>query len=403
MIKGGFNILFLILLIVLSPYTTTIPGIYMTCNFLLGKVKFEKNYFNIGFILLFLWAFTVGVLNRSLTSIISSFVVLIYFCSSVYIESYFINTERIEKVYKYLVHFSFLAAVFGIFEKILSTYFKTNIIAKFLDLTHQAVNDKRIYSTFGNPNVAGNWFAIMIIISLYFCSTQSNHNKLFYKASVILFTVALFLTGSRGAFIGLAFGFLIFYIFKFNINNKNKIIFITMFIITLIIAFVPLPILDNIIDHNINRSFCNRIKIWEGCIEMIKIKPFTGWGLMAIWDNGAKYIREYHKTLFHAHNIWITFMTTLGIIGLSIYLYIKVNLFKSLKVLYREECVFLPMLAGIQAVIIGHGLVDFTMIAPQAALLFILCSITIVSLEKQYRVSVVRNPWNNKERFSYKG
>lgn len=385
------NILFLILLIVISPYTTIIPGIYMTYTVLSGKVNLKKNYFNIGFILLFLWAFTVGVINRSLTSIISSFALFIYFCCSVYIEDYFINRERIEKIYRYLLYFSFLSALLGILEKIISIYFKTNLIAKFLDFTCQQINNKRIYSTFGNPNVAGNWFAIMILVSLYFSSLESKYNRLLYKLATFLFTVALFLTGSRGAFIGLAFGLLIFYICKFNISKKNTVLLVPMFIIIFIVTFVPIPILDKIIDHNVGRSFYNRIRIWRGCIEMIKVKPFTGWGLMAIWDNGAKYISQYHKTLFHAHNIWITFMNTLGIIGLSIYLYIKVNLFRSLKVLYREECTFLPMLAGIQALIIGHGLVDFTMIAPQSALLFILCSITIVSLENQYKVSVVKN------------
>lgn len=392
------NILFLILLIVMSPYTTIIPGIYMTYTVLSAKVNLKKNYFNIGFMLLFLWAFTVGVINRSLTSIISSFALFIYFCCSVYFESYFIDRESIEKVYRYLVYFSFFSALLGILEKIISIYFKTNLIAKFLDLTCQQINNKRIYSTFGNPNVAGNWFAIMILVSLYFCSLESKYNRLFYKLATCLFTVALFLTGSRGAFIGLAFGLLIFYICKFNISKKNTVLLVSMFIIIFIVTFVPIPILDKIIDHNVGRSFYNRIRIWRGCIEMIKVKPFIGWGLMAVCDNGAKYISQYHKTLFHAHNIWITFMNTLGIIGLSIYLYIKVNLFKGLKTLYREGCTLLPMLAGIQALIIGHGLVDFTLIAPQPALLFILCSITIVSLENQYRISVVKNPWNNKEK-----
>ena len=43
-----------------------------------------------------------------------------------------------------------------------------------------------------------------------------------------------------------------------------------------------------------------------------------------------------------------------------------------------------PMLAGIQAVIIGHGLVDFTMIVPQIGLLFIASAALISALVKQY-------------------
>ena len=42
------------------------------------------------------------------------------------------------------------------------------------------------------------------------------------------------------------------------------------------------------------------------------------------------------------------------------------------------------MLASIQAVIIGHGLVDFTMIAQQTGLLFIASSAIISALANQY-------------------
>jgi len=45
------------------------------------------------------------------------------------------------------------------------------------------------------------------------------------------------------------------------------------------------------------------------------------------------------------------------------------------------------MLAGIQALIIGHGLVDFTMIAPQTELLFIASSAIISALVKIYSSS----------------
>ena len=55
--------------------------------------------------------------------------------------------------------------------------------------------------------------------------------------------------------------------------------------------------------------------------------------------------------------------------------------------LYSQKCRLVPMLAGIQAVIIGHGLVDFTMIAPQTGLLFVGCSGVISVLAKQHNSS----------------
>jgi len=263
-----------------------------------------------------------------------------------------------------------------------------NIWAGFLKFTSQPIFNDRIYSTFGNPNVAGNWFAIMIIIGLYFCSTTSKTTKLLYQTSTLLFVIALYLTGSRGAFMGLLFGLFIFYLLKGS--KKDMWLFVTIFILTAAVTFMPSQILQNVTGHNFDDSFNSRIGIWNGCLKMIKIKPLMGWGLMGISEHGKQFMKGYYyATMYHGHNIWITFMTTLGVVGVSIYLYLKVNLFRNLRVLYTQNCRMVPMLAGVQAVIIGHGLVDFTMIAPQAGLLFIGCSAIINALAKQQNSSLL--------------
>ncbi len=377
----------LILLTVLSPYTIIIPIIYMTYMVLFKKVKINKNYWNIGLCLLFIWSLIVGVINYSFTSIAASFALFMYLCVSAFLQDYCENGNKVEKIYRYLVYFSLFSAIFGIIEKAIYMYFHYNIWAKFLEITSQPVFNNRIYSTFGNPNVAGNWFAIMVIVGLYFCSTTAKTTKLFYQTATLLFVIALYLTGSRGAFMGLLFGLFIFYIIKGS--KKDMWLVITIFIITAVVTFMPSQILKNVTGHDFDQSFTSRIGIWKGCLKMVKLKPFTGWGLMGITDHGADFMKGYYyATLYHGHNIWITIITTLGAIGLSIYAYMKVNLFRDLKILHAQNCRLVPMLAGIQAVVIGHGLVDFTMIAPQTGLLFIASSAIISALVKHYNSSV---------------
>jgi len=163
-----------------------------------------------------------------------------------------------------------------------------------------------------------------------------------------------------------------------------------------VVTFVPAQILKYVTAHDFDSSFNSRFGIWSGCLKMIKIKPITGWGLMGIVEHGANFMKGYYyATMYHGHNIWITFMTTLGAVGILIYTYMKISIFKDLKILYSHSCKLVPMLAGIQAVIIGHGLVDFTMIAPQSGLLFITCSATISALAKQYNSSSLNTPLNN--------
>lgn len=379
---------FLVLLTVISPYTTIIPIIYMVYMVLFKKVIIYKNHWNIGLCLLFIWSLIVGVINYSFTSIIASFALFLYLCVSIFLQNFCKNEMIIEKIYIYLVCFSLISVIFGIIEKVIYVYFNFNIWSKFLQITSQPIVNDRIYSTFGNPNVAGNWFAIMIIVGLYFCSITSKTEKIFYKIATLLFGIALYLTGSRGAFIGLLCGLFIFYFLKGS--KKDMWLFVTIFTITVAVTFMPAEISKNVTAHGFDDSFISRIGIWRGCLKMIIIKPFTGWGLMGIIDHGADFMKGYYyATLYHGHNIWITIMTTLGFIGLTIYAYMKINLFRNLKMLHVQNCRLVPMLAGIQAVIIGHGLVDFTLIAPQTGLLFIASSAIVSTLVKQYISSSV--------------
>ena len=384
----------LVFLIVISPYTTIIPIIYMLYMVLFKKVSIHKNHWNIGLCLLFIWSLIVGVINYSFSSIVVSFALFMYLCVSIFLQNYCKNESIVEKIYMHLVSFSLISVIFGIIEKVIYICFNVNIWSEFLRITSQPVVNDRIYSTFGNPNVAGNWFAIMIIVGLYFCSIKSKKTKLFYRVATLLFFIALYLTGSRGAFIGLLCGLFIFYLLKGS--KKDMWLFITIFIITVVVTFMPSEISKNITAHGFDDSFISRVGIWKGCLKMIRIKPFTGWGLMGITEHGADFMKGYfYATLYHGHNIWITIMTTLGGVGLLIYAYLKINLFKNLKILYAQKCRVVPMLAGIQAVIIGHGLVDFTMIAPQTGLLFIVCSAIISALAKQYSSSLINDSLND--------
>lgn len=378
----------LVFLTVICPYTTIIPVLYMTYMVLFKKVHIYKNYWNIGLCLLFIWSLIVGAINHSFTSIVASFALFMYLCVSVFLQNYCDNENKVEKIYMYLVSISLFSAILGIIEKCIDVFLNINIWSKLLRIISQSVVNDRIYSTFGNSNVAGNWFAIMIIVGLYFCSTTYKTTKLFYQTSTFLFVIALYLTGSRGAFMGLLFGLFIFYIFKGD--KKDRWLFIVIFILTAIVTFMPLQVLKNITGHGFDGSFISRLGIWKGCLKMIEIKPFTGWGLTGIIDHGADYMKGYYyATLYHGHDIWITIMTTLGVVGLSIYAYMKINLFKNLKILHAQKCRVVPMLAGIQAVIIGHGLVDFTMIAPQTGLLFIASSAIVSTIVKQYNSSSI--------------
>lgn len=358
----------------------------MSYRLITKKLVLYKNPWNIGLIALFLWAVLSGILNKDLISTLLAFAILLYFALSVYLENNFDTVEKIENILKYFIYFSLFSALLGIIEKLTFMYWDSAFLNRLLGITSEILKNHRIYSTFGNPNVTGTWFTAMIFICIYLSSLSTRNYKIFYNSSILLFLFCLYLTGSRGAEIGLITGLLAYYLTKKN--KKTLWYFIPSLFILAFILFSPFQIFNfkNLMYREISSSFTNRYSIWEGCLKMIQIKPIAGWGLMGIYNHGAEYI-HINMRVFHGHNIWISFMTTLGSVGLLIYLYMKFYVFKGIYKLYRNDCRLVPLFAGIQVMVIGQGLVDFTIMTPQAGILFMSCSALIISLTRKYTVS----------------
>jgi putative inorganic carbon (HCO3(-)) transporter len=379
-----------ILLTVISPYTALIPAVFITYKVFKNKEIIDKNPWNLGLLFLFIWSLISGLSNHDVISALISGIFILYFSISVYLQKYYAEEGKIEKLLRMLVYFSTGAAVFGIIEKIAYYYCKNLWWGAIFGITTYANKAHRIYSTFGNPNVAGSWFACMVLLSIYLASKTTHYKKLFYISDMILFIIVLCLTGSRGAALGLILGLLIY--FSFERNKTNFIIILGVSVLMAVLLFAPtqIPVLKNLMGHELDHSISGRQAIWEGCYRMFKAKPLTGWGIMGIWTDGWYYINYYMREN-HGHNIWITIATTLGIVGLSVYIYMKYYLFEGIKLLYSQKCRLVPILAGIQAVIIGQGIVDFTIMTPQVGLLFIGCSAIISGLAAQYSGSAVHH------------
>jgi O-antigen ligase len=230
----------------------------------------------------------------------------------------------------------------------------------------------------------------MIILCFYFYINNSKSQKVFYGGLILLFTAVLYLTGSRGAALGLEFGLLTYgYLSK---NKKDMFFIACIFILVMVLMFIPshlLPWNYNInspLKHGVDSSVNNRSTIWISCLNMFKQKPITGWGLLGILFAKSD-IFVYHTREPHAHNIWISIITTLGIVGLGIYIYMKIYLYEGIKILYINGCKLAPLFASLQVLVIGHGLVDFTIMTPQGGIIFFGCSALISSLAVKYSAS----------------
>jgi putative inorganic carbon (HCO3(-)) transporter len=369
--------------IILSPYTALLPLFYILYQIIRGRLLVRNNAWNIGIFLLFIWALIVAIINQSIFSFASAIVLLLYFALGVYIENRFDTIDKIDYALKHLVVFSILAAFYGFFEKLSFRYFHSIVWQHLLGIPSEVAAKHRVYSTFGNPNVTGAFMASMIMVCLYFIPKAEIKQKILYGFSILIFVFTLYLTGSRGAEIGLLFGLIANYQLR---NHKRSVwAFVIVILFIVYIAFTPFHFFNirNLMYRDLSNSFSDRYSIWVGCLKMFKQKPLAGWGLMGIYENSHFYLQN-NKVVFHAHNLWISFGTTLGVIGLSIYLYLKFHMYKNIKVLYTNNCSLTPLLSSIQAIVIGQGLVDFTIMTPQSGILFIASAALIFTFSKQY-------------------
>ncbi len=368
-----------VFLVVLSPYTALLPVLYTAI--LVYKNRYAvlqnpavlKSPWNIGLFFVFMWSAAVGFVNLDKLSLAAAFVILGYLLLSIYLQMFCNNESRVETLMKSVLKFSLFSAALGLAEKAASLFYDMSWISRFFwSPTYIPDPDAhRIYSTFGNPNVTGAWFAAMVLVSYFFFEKETGRKKTLFLLAAVLFAVVMAFTGSRGAVLGLVSGFIVYACFR---KDQGSLVPLgLMFGLVVGLTFVIPEI-----SHPVN----SREAIWDICKEMFQQKPISGWGLLGIY----RYSGE-----IHGHNIWFTVAATLGSVGLTAYFYLKYHLIRSLKFLHSNGCSLTPLLAAIQALIIGHGLVDFIILVPQGGLLFFVTSGLIFAMTGEISTAAARD------------
>ncbi|WHH59333.1 O-antigen ligase family protein [Petroclostridium sp. X23] len=366
--------------IVFSPYLALIPIAFIGLCMVLRSQFLIYNTWNIGLFFLFVWSFLVGLLNTSIVSATVSFAVLLYFLLSLYLQNHYTDEQKIEQLLKVFLLVSVISALIGVVEGYTSIQYQPSWWKHLFGIYPLvAFREKyRISGTFGNPNVAAIWYVVMIFVCYYFFNRSNGYLKILYALAGGLFGGVLLLTGSRGAVIGLLLGLIIYAYFM---GHKKKMC-IVMGILTLgtILMFAFPEHFPR--GHDFFESLRDRRSIWVNCLRLFKVKPVTGWGLLGIYYADPR-IYHYFRN-FHAHNIWITMAATVGIVGLGIFTYMQFDLFAKIKRLSTCRCQLVPLLAAVQAAVLGQGFLDFTIMNPQVGILFIGSSALVYSLAAQY-------------------
>lgn len=71
-----------------------------------------------------------------------------------------------------------------------------------------------------------------------------------------------------------------------------------------------------------------RMAIYQAGWEMFLAKPLAGWGASAMQTELSKRISDFHQEQFFFHNTYLEIVVQYGLVGLLLYLWVVVDLFK---------------------------------------------------------------------------
>ncbi|MCC6758343.1 MAG: O-antigen ligase family protein [Candidatus Omnitrophica bacterium] len=263
------------------------------------------------------------------------------------------------------------------------------------------VEGYRATGAFQHPNLLGAFLtvAIPVALSLFFSidkKSKSKPQKIYLAAVSFVLVWALFLTFSRGAWMGTAIGMIFFVLVM--VGNKVKPWVRCMLMIFAVVAgclaigqaFELKKQMNVTKDDSVTAEW--RIALWREGFYLIKERPFFGHGLNTFMPVMENHLISTQNPLAvgysasYAHNCYLQMAVEVGVLGLSGFLAIIFLLFqtvlKSLPPAKDLRCLMAGLLAGLLAFLV-HSAVDINFYSVELPLLFWLMAGFAISLDKQ--------------------
>ncbi len=202
----------------------------------------------------------------------------------------------------------------------------------------------RVTASFSSPNAMGIYLACFtpLLFGLAFFHLKGRL-RIFIGLASVLGMTGIFLTFSGGAAIGLIGGILFLAIVR-----RHKVVLVMILALFLAGPFI-LP--ENLkdwarkVNYNPLEFVCGpgRVTIYANSMNMIRQHPVIGFGVNTFSKNYAKYklaeMEKYAATsdTMYAHNNFLHMAGEVGLVGLGIFIWFLVALFKNGWQVYRRS------------------------------------------------------------------
>ncbi len=193
----------------------------------------------------------------------------------------------------------------------------------------------RIYSTFQNPNVFGEYllFLIPLALAMMLIAKKALH-KVVYGGCLFAALACLILTYSRGCWLGLIAGMGIFLLLLYK-----KTLIPLFFLAPFSIFVIPQNILNRFmsIGNLKDGSTAFRVYVWRGTVDMLKKLWPTGAGLGNYSFEVAYAPFAYMDIMApHSHSLYFHLLSEMGIFGFLVFVLLAYFIIRQLFLVYKH-------------------------------------------------------------------
>ncbi len=312
------------------PTMAVVGLMLLTFLSMLLKLAYDENFkFTKTNLDVFILLFALVMFISSVTSFARNSSMKIFMVYSVFMMGYFIITNTVKNKKSLYLMFSImtvsavLVALYGIYQHIFgfaegTTWTDTEM---FTDI------QTRVVSTFGNPNVLGEYLLLMIpAVCAFVWNAPKIGNRVVNLLPLGLLGLCMIFTYSRGNWLGLIAAAMIFVSFY-----DRKFIWLGIMLVLLSPLFMPQSIVNRFLSIGdvSDTSTSYRVYIWFGTIKMLKDYWFCGIGPGTEAFNMIYPHYAYASIVApHSHNLYLQILAENGILGILVFLALLIVLFK---------------------------------------------------------------------------
>ncbi len=289
--------------------------------------EYRTSQFSLPLVMFLVMTFVSTLFSANFTASLK--IALVYTVFSLFFVL-FVNTVRTKKQWKNVIYLLVMCAaavaLYGIFQN----FFLDSTTSSWVDSENFEEISTRVYSTFANPNVLGQYFILLFPVAFALMWTKMGEWQRFVNLAVNLAVfLCLIFTWSRGAWLGVLIAV------AFFIMRKDKFWLTMCFLVVLVVPSVlPASILGRLtsIGDTSDSSTSYRIAIWTASARMIKDKLITGIGIgpdayLAVYPKYALSGAEY---ALHSHSFYFQWLVEMGVGGIITFVSLIICTFKQI-------------------------------------------------------------------------